>query len=102
MVTCRNTYYIYIERYIPEVKIKIIISVRTWKNKYTTEPGRRKRTGGDVDVSELPQKKRVRPLLLGLKLDCRVQAYSTALREIGAVINTAITIACAEGMVEEP
>ena len=36
-------------------------SVRTWKNKYTAELGCRKRTGGDVDVTELPQKSGVAP-----------------------------------------
>ena len=89
----------YAKKY-PERPLLKESSVRTWKNKYTAELGRRKRTGGDMDVTELPQKKRGRPLLLGVELDRCVQAYITALRENGAVINTAIAIACAEGIVK--
>ena len=72
-------------------------SVRTWKKKYT---GRKRREGEDVEVIELPQKRRGRPLTLGLELDRRVQAYITALRENGAVISTAVTIACTEGVIK--
>jgi hypothetical protein len=75
-------------------------SVRTWKNKYTAEIARKRRAGEVTEVTELSQKKRGRPLLLGFELDRRVQSYITALRENGAVVNTAITIACAEGIVK--
>lgn len=51
-------------------------------------------------VKELVNKKIGRPLMLGEDLDKQVQAYLKALRENGAVINTAITIACARGVVK--
>ena len=54
---------------------------------------------GRISISDLPQKKRGRPLLLGEELDKQVQAYLTSFRECGAVVNTAITMACAEGIV---
>ena len=38
--------------------------------------------------------------MLGEELDKRVHAYLTSLRENGAVINTAITMACALGVVK--
>ena len=40
-----------------------------------------------------------RPLLQGEKLNKQVQAYLTSFRESGAVVNTAITMACADGIV---
>lgn len=39
-------------------------------------------------------------MLLGKELDKQVQAYLAAFRERGAVVNTAIAIACAEGIVK--
>ena len=54
---------------------------------------------GHISISDLPQKKRGRPLLLGEELDKQVQAYLTSFRESGAVVNAAITMACAEGIV---
>ena len=53
-----------------------------------------------MSTTILPKKKRGRPLLLGVKLDCRVQVYIRALRDNGAVVNTAITTACAGGVVK--
>ncbi len=76
-------------------------SVRTWRNSYRLEIKKRVRCGEDnLTVSELPTKKRGRPLLLGEELEEQVRAYLTSLRENGAVVNTAILIACAEGIVK--
>ena len=50
-------------------------------------------------MKALPEKKRGRPLLLEEELEMQVRAYLTTLRENGAVVNTAIAIACAEGIV---
>ncbi len=73
-------------------------SVRTWRNSYRLEIKKRVRCGEDnLTVSELPTKKRGRPLLLGEELEEQVRAYLTSLRENGAVVNTAILIACAKG-----
>ena len=53
-----------------------------------------------MTVKTVAIKKSGRPLLLGKELDKRVQAFLLAMRESGAVINTAITIACALGVVK--
>ena len=44
-------------------------------------------------------KKRGPPLKLGEKMDVQVQAYIKALREKGGVVNTAIVMAVAQGIV---
>ena len=51
-------------------------------------------------MKELANKNIGRPLTLGEDLDKQVRAYLSALRENGAVVNTAITIACAKGVVK--
>ena len=50
-------------------------------------------------VKKLPLKTQGRPLLLGVELDQAVQEYITSLRAIGGVVNTAIVMAAAEGIV---
>ena len=75
-------------------------SVRTWKNKYLQELALRKKTGKEMTVKTVAIKKSGRPLLLGEQPGKRVQAFLLAMREGGAVINTAITIACALGVLE--
>jgi hypothetical protein len=75
-------------------------SVRTWMTKYRRELAARKRAGEDTTVTALGKKKIGRPLMLGQDLDRQVRAYLTALRENGAVVNTAIAIACAKGVVK--
>ena len=76
-------------------------TVRDWRNAHRLELKKRGRNRGEesINITELPQKKRGRPLLLGEELDKQVQAYLTSFRESGAVVNTAITMACAEGIV---
>ena len=59
-----------------------------------------KATPHSNEVKELPMKKRGRPYLLGEKLDEQIRQYLTTLRKAGAVINTAIVLACAEGLVK--
>ncbi len=73
--------------------------MRDWRDAYRLELKKRSSTG-DVKIDELPAKKRGRPLLLGEELDRQVQAYLTNFRECGAVVNTAIAMACAEGIVK--
>ena len=76
-------------------------TVRDWKNAYRVELNKRagEMSEDDFKISELPEKKTGWPLLLGEELDKQVQAYITSFRESGAVVNTAITMACAEGIV---
>jgi len=52
------------------------------------------------EVKELPPKKYGRPLLVGNELYAQVQLYLMELRNNGAVINIAIVIATAEGLVQ--
>ena len=70
-----------------------------WKEKYLYELKQR-RSDKDPSVNELPSKKRGRPLLLRSELDERVQLFLKQLRANGAVINTAIVMATAEGIVQ--
>ena len=49
-------------------------SVRTWRNVYTRELQKKRREGGDVTVTELAEKKRGRPYLLGDELDSRSES----------------------------
>ena len=78
-------------------------TVRTWRNTYSQKLKKRVRSGteaGATSIQELPSKRRGRPHLLGEELDKQVQSYLIALRERGVVVNTAIVLACAEGIVK--
>ena len=59
-----------------------------------------RRKENKIDIDELPTKKRGRPFLLGEDLDRQVQAYLTHLRSTGLLVNTAITLGVAEGIVK--
>ena len=80
-------------------------TVMDWRIAYRLELKKRARdrsdevSEGGISISDLPQKIRGHPLLLGEELDKPVQAYLTSFRESGAFVNTAITMACAEGIV---
>ena len=63
------------------------------------ELGKRKRSGEEMNINELPDEKRGRKLMLGEELDKQVQSYLLYLRCNGAVINSSITIAVAQGIV---
>ena len=90
----------YYEKQYPNGNVKDS-SVRTWRNAYTSEIKKRRREGReDISVERLPEKKRGRPLLLGDELEAQVREYLIALRANGAVVNTAIAIGCAEGIVK--
>ena len=54
---------------------------------------------GPSNVTALPKMTAGRPLLLGKDLDSSVQAYITALRKVGGVVNTTVVIGAAEGIV---
>ena len=68
-----------------------------WKENYLKELAKRK---NDELPKELPPKKRGRPLLVGNELDAQVQLYVKELRSNEAIINTAIVMATAEGLVQ--
>ena len=76
-------------------------SVRTWTKQYIKELERNKMSGMPHKTpTKLETKKRGCPLLLGEELDGQVKMYITALRSNSAVINSAIVMACAEGLVK--
>ena len=54
---------------------------------------------GPHEITELPSNKSGRPLLLGEEVDRKVKAYLLSLRSCGAVLNKAITLTCAKGIV---
>ena len=72
-------------------------SVRLWMNKYKDHLNRNKVSGEQRPIT-IDNKKRACPLLLGEELDEQVKLYITALRNNGAVVNSAIVTACAEGL----
>ena len=75
-------------------------TVRRFKNEYTAEVKKRIREDApDKSVMELPSKKRGRPTILKEDCEREIKSYITALRNNGAVVNTAITIASAHGVV---
>ena len=67
--------------------------VRTWMNKYKKELAERRRSGSDLEITKLPSQKRGHPFLLG---EILVQEYIKS----GAVINSTIVMAVAEGIVK--
>ena len=82
-------------------------TVRRIKNVYLSElkngsfeTSHSSELGGDSEVvQQLPPKKKGRPLLLGEELDKQVCDYLQVLRNNGAAVNTAIVIACGNGIV---
>ena len=78
-------------------------TVRTWVKQYKSELSLKSKTAEDsraVKVLKLENKTRGRPLLIGKELDDQVKVYISALRKNGAVINSAIVMGCAEGIVK--
>ena len=85
-----------VQHYIKVFPDLMVNTVRHWRDVYRVELKKRARevNEGGIKTSELPEKKKGHPLLLGKELDKEVQAYITtcSLRESGAVKNKAITI----------
>ena len=75
-------------------------TARLLKKQYLAELNLRCKNGEAIpEVTSLPTKARGRPLLLGSTLDAQVREYLTALRDRAGVVNTAIVLAAAEGIV---
>ena len=73
-------------------------TVRDWKEGYQQELLRKRKVGSLEDVV-LPVKKRGRPLLVGEILDKQVQMYIKELQKGHCIVNTAILISAAQGIV---
>ena len=88
----------YFSKKFPDLPLKET-SVRRLKNLYRENL---KKPGGDNsdNVQELMTGQKIgRPLILGDDLDRQVREYVKYLRERGCVVNTAVVIAAAEGIV---
>ena len=75
-------------------------TVRTWMMNYKKELANRVKVGGSLTIEKLETKKRGHPYLLGEEMDRQLQEYIKSLREAKAVINSAIVISAAEGIVK--
>lgn len=75
-------------------------SIRMWRNSYNAELSFKWKVKDDSDLFELPQKKKGRPLLLGDKLDDQVKHYIEYLRTKGTLVNTAVVLGVAHGIVK--
>ena len=75
-------------------------TVRTWANKYKKELALRSKLDKEMEIAKLGNEKRGPPLLLGKELDMQVQEYVKSLRENGGVVNSAIVMVGAEGIVK--
>ena len=67
---------------------------------YTKEFAYRVKVGGSLTIEKLEVKKRGHLYLLGEETDRQLQEYIKSLREAKAVINFAIVISAAEGIVK--
>lgn len=78
-------------------------TVRRMKRLYQSEVQRKKRAReeDDTTVEKLEPAKRGRPLLLGKRIDEKVKGYVYTLRESGAVVNSAVVIASAKGIIRK-
>ena len=77
-------------------------TVRTWKKQYESQLKARRISGKSTDLTKMESSaKRGRPFLLGVSMDKELQAYITTLREAGCVINSAIVMGAAEGIVKK-
>ncbi len=75
-------------------------TVRRFKTNYLHAVAEaRSTTAAEPIVNSLPTKVQGRPLLLGLKIDKAIQEYVEATRGAGGVINIAIVMAAAVGIV---
>ena len=99
-----------VRKFSPSLSRKLNEStVRGFKKDYLKEIGNRKRKlvyedstesdETDLEILELPTKKRGRKLMMGEELDTLIQKYINAVRNSGGVINTAIVKAAARGLV---
>ena len=81
-------------------------TIRDWLAAYRKELERKRRCPDEGDSGEpvvcaLPQKKRGRPLLLGEKIDSEVQLILKNMREHGGIVNSAIVMSTATGVLKK-
>ena len=77
-------------------------TVRTWKKQYELQLKARIISGRSTNLTKMePRAKRGCPFLLGVCMDKELQMYITTLRGAGCVINSAIVMGAAEGIVKK-
>ena len=59
---------------------------------------KRRTDDSDDEITELPPKKRGRPLLLGKNMDEKLQLYLQKIREQGGVVTASVVVAAAWGI----
>ena len=76
-------------------------TVRGWAKQYRSElqPAAGESSTRTACIKKLCEKKWGRPLLIGEDLECQVQEFIREVRSSGGVVNTAITLAAAKGIV---
>ena len=74
-------------------------TARRLKSEYLQQFREKRKNGKDSVVTELVTKEKGRPLMLGIEMDKAVQEYISSLRVTGGVVNTAIVMGAAEGIV---
>ena len=76
-------------------------TIRGFKKAYLEEKSRKREAGEDDEmVRDLPPKKRGQPVIIGRKVDDMVQEYVLCVRAKGGVVNTAVVIAGARGLLQ--
>ena len=75
-------------------------TVREWVAKYKKEVAQRFKLGKPMEVTELAGKTRGHPFLLGKEMDNQLQEYVKGLRESKCIVNSAIVISAAIGIVK--
>ena len=73
-------------------------TIHSIKLAYLKRVKENKGDSSDDDITELPLKKRGRPLLLGKNLDKQVQLYLRKMRENGGVVTASVVVAAARGI----
>ena len=88
---------IFLDRKLPETTVRRLKSEYLLAMKAVVEES--KEEGTVPQVSILPKMAQGRPLLLGKELDKSVQDYINAMRKVGGVVNTAMMMAAANGII---
>ena len=86
-----------LDRKLPETTARRLKSEYLLAMKAVVEES--KKEGTVPQVSSLPKMAQRRSLLLGQELDTSVQDYINAMRKVGGVVNTAIVMAVANGII---
>ena len=82
------------------MKINDVLFLQVLYTKYPQELAKKQPHDESPEVMKLSGKKRERPLLLREEMDRQVEVFLKQLCENGSVVNTAIVMATAEGIVQ--